>query len=186
MSTSRASVKVVGSQIIYQNKHVVTHVDTLEMDGRQWEQVYLAKHLPDLDVGVIPYENGGVYMLDQYRHANERYFWQFPGGAGEMGRTLRDAASRELTEETGFVAGKLEVIGQTCNEPGLVQLRTTIFVATDLVKGKRNIEHTEIGMKLKFFTISQVEEMIKKGEIQCGFALAAWTFFRNYLQSHKH
>jgi 8-oxo-dGTP pyrophosphatase MutT (NUDIX family) len=98
---------------------------------------------------------------------------------------LHDTASRELSEETGLVAGKLEVIGQTCNEPGLVQLRTTIFVATDLVKGNRDIEHTEIGMKLKFFTIEQVEEMIERGKIQCGFALSAWTFFRNYLQSHE-
>lgn len=183
---TRAPIKVVGSRIVYQNRHVITHVDTLESDGRQWEQVYLAKYLPDLDVGVIPYENGGVYMLDQYRHANGRYFWQFPGGAGEAGQTLQDTASRELSEETGLVAGKLEAIGQTYNEPGLVQLRTTIFVATDLVRGKRDIEHTEIGMKLKFFTIEQVEEMIKKGEIQCGFALSAWTFFRNYLQSTKH
>ncbi len=182
---SNPPVRIVGSEIIYQNKHVIAHVDTLESDSKQWEQVYLAKRLPDIDVGVIPYENGGVYMLYQYRRANDRYFWQFPGGAGEVGETLGDAASRELLEETGFVAGKLDIIGLTCNEPGLVQLRTTIFVATDLVKGECDIEHTEIGMELKFFTIDQVEEMIKKGEIQCGFALSAWTFFRNYLQSHK-
>jgi hypothetical protein len=94
-----------------------------------------------------------------------------------------DAASRELSEETGLVAGKLDIIGLTCNEPGLVQLRTTIFVATDLVKGERDIEHTEIGMKLKFFTIDQVEEMIKKGEIQCGSL--CMDIFRNYLKSNE-
>ncbi len=182
---TRAPINVVGSRIVYQNKHAVVNVVTLESDGRQWEQVYLARHLPDLDVGVIPYENDGVYMLYQYRRANDRCFWQFPGGAGEVGESLSDTASRELSEETGLVAGKLEAIGQTCNEPGLLKLRTTIFVATDLVKGRRNIEHTEVGMKLKYFTIDQVEEMIKKGEVQCGFALASWTFFRNYLQAHK-
>lgn len=176
--------KVVNSRVAYENAHIKCIVDTLTRDGKTWEQAYLSKPIPDIDVSIIPYENDGVYILKQYRHANGRELWQFPGGGGEPGVFIVDSAYRELTEETGFVAGQMETIGLTYNEAGLVRLKTTILVATDLKKGKQKLEHTEVGMEMHFFTIAQIEAMIAAGEIQCGFALAGWTFFRNYLKSH--
>ncbi|MEI7652983.1 MAG: NUDIX hydrolase [bacterium] len=177
--------KVINSRVAYENAHVKCVVDTLSRDGKTWEQAYLAKPIPDIDVSVIPYENGGVYMLRQYRHANRCELWQFPGGGGEPDASIIESAHRELTEETGFVAGQMETIGLTYNEAGLVNLKTTILVATDLKKGERRLEHTEVGMEMHFFTIAEMEMMIEAGEIQCGFALASWTFFRNYLQQQN-
>ena len=176
--------KVVNSRVAYENTHIKCVVDTLTRDGKTWEQAYLSKPIPNTDISIIPYENGGVYILDQYRHANARKFWQFPGGGGESGDSLMDSARRELTEETGFVAGQMEAIGLTYNEAGLVRLKTTIIVATDLKKRERKLEHTEVGMEMHFFTIAQIEAMIAAGEIQCGFALVSWLFFRNYLRNH--
>lgn len=175
--------KILSSRTAYQNAHIACLVDTLERDGKTWEQAYLSKPVPDIDVSIIPYENEGVYMLKQYRHANSKEFWQFPGGGGESDMSIVETAHKELQEETGFSAGRLETIGLTYNEAGLVRLKTTILVATDLRKGERKLEHAEVGMDIHFFTIAEVEMMIASGEIQCGFALASWTFFRNYLAS---
>ncbi|MEI6326546.1 MAG: NUDIX hydrolase [Candidatus Roizmanbacteria bacterium] len=178
---SQAPVKVLSSHIVYSNRYIAAHADVLSKSGRQWEQAYVTKPHPEHDVVVVPYENGGVYLLNQYRHANTGYFWQFPGGSGEDEQSSDEVALRELNEETGLIAGKLRMIGQTCAEPGLVRLKTTIYVATDLTHGKQHFEHSEIGMKVAFFTLSKIEEMIRSGEIMCGFTLAAWLFFRTYL-----
>lgn len=179
----KSPFNIINAQVVYENSHVACHVDTLEKDGKQWEQAYIAKPTPDFDVGIIPYdeEKQGVYMVRQYRHANERFFWQFPGGMGEKGESIIEIAHRELTEETGLTAKKMEVIGLTCNEPGLVRLRTTILVATGLSTGQQCLEHDEAITRVRFISTQDVERMIVQGEFQCGFALAAWTFFRSYV-----
>jgi hypothetical protein len=87
--------KVVNSRVAYENAHIKCIVDTLTRDGKTWEQAYLSKPIPDIDVSIIPYENDGVYILKQYRHANGRELWQFPGGGGEPGASIVDSAHRE-------------------------------------------------------------------------------------------
>lgn len=176
--------KVVNSRIAYKNGHLACHVDTLEKGGKQWEQAFVSKPYPDLDVGVIPFDQkrNVVYMVNQFRHANNRFFWQFPGGAGEEGATLESIAYRELAEETGIIAKRIHPIGVIIGDPGLVRVRATFFVATDLFIGDQALEDSEFITKAHEFTLDEIDTMIDRGEIQCGYALAGWTLFTHYLR----
>ena len=58
--------------------------------------------------------------------------WFFPGGGVERNETLQDALARELEEETGFRAGRLEEIGRFYSSPGMVSESFTLVRATDL------------------------------------------------------
>lgn len=156
--------------------------DVLEVDSFSWNQVYLSWNNID-SVCVIPYENEGIYLVRQYRHASRDYFWQFPGGIMEKGMTSKKVAIKELKEETGLIAKKIIRIGQSSPEPGLISTKVQVFCATELTKSSKELEKSEIGMKLKFFPLKTIDRMIQKGFLNCGITLSSYLLLKSHLHS---
>ncbi len=128
----------------------------------------------------LPIDEKGIYLINQYRRANDRFLWQIPGGGIEEGELPEESARHELLEETGITAKKMTKIGSVLAEPGLSTEETFIFVAEDFEKfGKQNLEVSEVGMEVKYFTFEEIKAMIQKGEIMCGFALSALALLQN-------
>lgn len=177
--------KLTRSQSIYKDSHIEVMHDVLAVGTFSWNQVYLNWNNKN-SICVIPYENGGVYLVRQYRHASKKQFWQFPGGLMEPKISEVSLARKELTEEAGFKAGKITKIGTFSPEPGLASVRVKIFLATQLSKGKRNLETSELGMKLRFFPLGKVEGMIRRGTIDCGITLSSYIILKLHLtKSHS-
>jgi ADP-ribose pyrophosphatase len=60
-------------------------------------------------VGVLPFvDEDHVVLVRQYRYVAARALWEMPTGAPNAGEALVDTAQRELAEETGYRAGRLE------------------------------------------------------------------------------
>ena len=136
--------------------HIRVHHDVLEADSFSWNQVYLEWHQKNA-VCIIPFENNGVFLIRQYRHAVSQHLWQFPGGLMEPSISEMNMARKELLEETGFSAEKLKKLGTISPEPGLTTANIFIYIATSLQKKKTQIEKSEIGMEVKFFPITTVK-----------------------------
>lgn len=171
---------IISSNIVYKDSHIRVNHDVLEVDSFSWNQVYLEWNNKDSSC-VIPYEQDGVYLIRQYRHAISQYIWQFPGGLKEPNISEVNMARKELLEEAGFIASKLKKLGTVCPEPGLTSARVHVYLAVGLKKKKTKIEKSEIGMKLKFFPTSKLKEMIKNGKISCGITLSAYLLLNLYL-----
>ena len=79
--------------------------------GEYWENLRkFAGHMPILVCGAsVIVENGGGEILLQLRRDN--HCWGYPGGLVDINEVVEDAAKRELFEETGLVAGSLELFG---------------------------------------------------------------------------
>ena len=86
-------------------------------------------------------------------------------------------AARELQEETGLVAGRMELLGRLDIAPGMSSQREHVFLATDLTAGDTVREHTEQDMHSEWFSRTDVEAMMRDGEITDAQSLAAWTLF---------
>lgn len=92
---------------------------------------YVAVDAPDW-VMVIPEYEGRFVTVRQWRHAAQRMSVEFPGGVADEGEDPAAAASRELLEETGFLAKKLTHLGTVSPNPALFSNRFHIYLAEEL------------------------------------------------------
>ena len=153
------SVKVLSSQIIY-DKHGSTIVeDTLEFaDGSTFEYVYF-KSRGTVAVAALA-EDNKMILTKQYRHPLGKIVYDIPGGAIKPGETPVQAALRELEEETGYTAEKLEWIGRFIRGPSS-QAITEIFFAK--AKRKGTFDSKEIA-QVELISFNQILQKILNGE----------------------
>ena len=71
-------------------------------------------------------------MVRQWRHGAKELSLEFPGGVFEKGESAEEAAKRELQEETGYRAGRIEKLGQFNPNPAIMSNQVHLFLASDL------------------------------------------------------
>jgi ADP-ribose pyrophosphatase len=169
--------KTISSRSVYSNPYIDVKVDTLEFNGKQWEQAYFIRPNNDT-VGILPISDLGIYLVSQYRYASKDYFWQIAMGQVDKNSTELDTATHELAEEVGFKAKDLQKIGTFNAEPGMSPAKTHIYLASGLEPVVAHVEGSEVGMKAKLFTFSEIENMIIDGRIICGFTLSAYLLYK--------
>ena len=86
-------------------------------DGRAHD--FYVIEAPDW-INVVPLTpRGEVVLIEQYRHGTEEVSLEIPGGMVDAGETPREAAARELLEETGYAASELVFLGRTRPNPAI-------------------------------------------------------------------
>ena len=81
--------------------------------------------------------DGEVLLIRQYRYTTGEMLIELPAGLIDEGEEPETAARRELTEETGYEAGELHVLGAAYVSPGYTQEESNFYVAT----GCAQVEH---------------------------------------------
>jgi ADP-ribose pyrophosphatase len=110
-------------------------------------------------------QEGKLLLVDQYREAVDGYLFEIPAGKLEPGEAPESCAHRELEEETGFRAGRLEKLCELLMTPGYCDERIHIFVATELVPSKSNLDENEILTPVEI-ELEETLRMIDEGRIQ--------------------
>lgn len=84
-----------------------------------------------------------VCLVEVVRTAVGRTLVELPAGTLDREESLADAARRELAEETGYRAGRIEAAGSFWMSPGILRERMHLFVAEELVPGPQALEPGE-------------------------------------------
>jgi ADP-ribose pyrophosphatase len=124
-------------------------------------------------VAIIPLVDAEhVCLLRNQRPVVEETLWEIPAGTLEPNEPPESAAIRELAEETGYRAGRLEKLATIIPSPGVLNERIHLFVASELTPGKQDLEKDE-DLEVKIVPIQQALGWTLDGTIQDAKTLVA-------------
>ena len=106
-----------------------------------------------------------LLLLRQYRYAAGGYLWEVPAGRLDPGETPHACAVRELKEETGCTAARVEHLYTMFTTPGFTDEIIHVFAADSLTRGVTSHESDEF-MEVVPMALSEALERIRVGEIR--------------------
>lgn len=163
--------QTLSSAIQYQNPWIkVTEHQVVSPGGQPG--IYGTVHFKNQAVGVIPYEAGEIWMVGQYRYPLDSYSWEIPEGGGPAGEDPVETAKRELQEETGLTAGRIEPFLEMHLSNSVSDEWGIVYLARDLVMGQAEPEHTE-ELKLERMSLERVVAEVEAGRITDSLTVAA-------------
>ncbi|WP_158742495.1 NUDIX hydrolase [Acidisphaera sp. L21] len=178
-STPQTSPEItqLTTRVAYQNRWLRVREDTVRRaDGS--DGLYGVVERTDFAI-VVPWQDGCVTMVEQYRYPIGQRLWELPMGTLETGNaTPEQTATTELREETGLVAADMAFIASLFQGPGYCNQVGHLFLATGLTQGPLARETSEQGMACRAFPLAEIEEMVRTGGLQDGMTLAALGMLR--------
>lgn len=154
--------KTITSERIYEGKILNLRKDTVTVKTGV-SQREIVEHSGG--AVIVPLTNEGrVVMVRQYRKPVERVVLEVPAGKIDPGEDPFDTALRELREETGYRAGKIEYLTKMYPSVGYSEEVLYIYLCRDLVKGKPEPDRNE-AIDVEEFDLKDLCSMIMKGEI---------------------
>jgi ADP-ribose pyrophosphatase len=123
--------ELLKSEIIYPGRAFTIRRDTLRLpDGRE-TRFDIVEHIGS--VVILPLDvDGQLLFVRQYRHAAGLDLLELPAGTLDKGESPEACARREVREETGMAAGRLELLGGFYLAPGYSTEYMYVYMATDL------------------------------------------------------
>lgn len=158
-------------ELAYQGSIMKVYKDYIEINGHQavWDFFH-----HNGGAAVIPVtKEGKIIMVRQYRNAIDRFTLEIPAGAFDaVNESGESCVARELEEETGYKAGKIEWLITTRSMVAFCNEKVEIFVATDLEPSEQHLDAEE-SIELEEYTLEELKEKIFCGEIQDSKTVAA-------------
>lgn len=106
-----------------------------------------------------------VALVRQYRHAAQKFLLELPAGSLESGETAEVCALREIQEEIGYKAEKIELLTEFYVSPGFLDEKMFVFLATGLTEVGQNLDEDEF-LSVEKYSFPNIYEMILRGEFE--------------------
>lgn len=124
-------------------------------------------------VAIVPFlDRDQILMIRQYRFVTGGEIMEIPAGKLDPGETPESCAARELVEETGYRAGRIERLGAIWASPGFTDEIIHLFAAFDLEKSTQQLEPDEI-IELRPMPLTEAIEMLRASEVSDAKSLIA-------------
>lgn len=155
--------KVLAAEEIFRGRVFVVASYTV----REGETTYVREvvHHPGGAAVVAVFADDTVALVRQYRHPVGRYVLELPAGKLEAPEPPEACAARELEEEVGVRAGRVEKLAEFFTTPGFCEEKLWVYLATDLSEAAQRLEEDEFVevVRIPFY---EAIGMIAAGEIE--------------------
>ena len=167
----KIKVTTLGSKKLFENKYV-----TVREDETQWENssgetatydyTVITGHNSYVDVIVYDSVLNKYLMVNQYRYAVGKRSWEFTAGYINDGEKPEEAAARELEEEAGVKADKVNLVGKLYQLVGKGDIYGYVYYVDSFKESNTNFDPMEnfVGLTADWFTADEINEMILYGE----------------------
>lgn len=164
--------KTRSTREVYRNRWISVREDVAELpDGRS--TIYGVVTLGTA-AGVLPFlDNDRVLMVRQYRYVTgESHRWEMPTGGVHPGETPLDAAQRELREEVGYAAGRLEPVGLFHSSKSVCDETCHLYIGHDLTPAEGTPDDTEL-LEVAAMPFEEVLSLVLSSEIRDAMTVIA-------------
>lgn len=163
MSDEGAAAEGISSTGIYRGSVIDVSLDTVQEAGLTYRREIV--HHPGGAGVVVAYADGTVGLVRQYRHPARRYVLEIPAGRLEGNERPEECATREMEEELGVVAERMEQLSEFFTTPGFCTERLWVFLATGLRETAQHLEGDEL-IEIVRVPFERALEMITTREIE--------------------
>jgi len=125
--------------------------------------------------------DGRIVMIRQYRHAARQYLWELVAGRIDGGETVKEAAARELLEETGYRAKRFSEFLDVFPTPGFLEERMHILLAEGLTEGEAQPEEDEKIIS-HAYGVEELKRMMRSGKLRDGKSIAGILYYLTFLR----
>lgn len=171
--------KLLKSEILYKGKVFNLKVDEISYNTSGNNGIREIAVHPGGAVVIPVKDDGKLILVKQFRYPIQNWLIEFPAGKIDANEDPLICATRELEEETGYRAAKIEKLGEILTAPGYCTELLHIYSATGLVPGNHNREEGELGMEILEMTIEEVQDLIRTGKINDAKTIAGIYYILN-------
>lgn len=171
--------KLIKSEPIFQSRTFKLRRDTVQMPNNRETRLDIVEH--GGSVVMVPLdEDGNIVFVRQYRHAAGLDLLELPAGTRDGAEPPDVCAAREMREETGLAAARLDPLGAFYLAPGYSTEFMYVFLATGLTPNPLPADADEF-LQVQKIPARQAMEMAVRSEIQDCKSLAALLLARSSL-----
>ena len=168
----------IGRELIHKGAIIDYYQDTIKIPNgniAKWDYI---KHKGAAAVVAVK-EDGKLLMVRQFRNALDRETLEIPaGGLNSVDEPTDIAAARELEEEAGYTAGKMELLISIRTTVAFCDEKIDIYVATDLKRSKQHLDEDEF-LDVETYSIEELIQMIYDCKINDGKTVSALLAYYN-------
>jgi ADP-ribose pyrophosphatase len=173
--------RVVGSETLVDAGFLsISRLHVAASDGEEFDRHVV--HHPGAVV-VVPVIDDSALLVRQWRVATGRDLLEVPAGKRDVdGEAPESTANRELVEEIGYEAGRLDKLCEFYNSPGFCDEYTHLFLATELEERTRAaVTHEEAAMTIERVPLDRVDALIATGELVDAKSIIGLLLARQFL-----
>ena len=175
------ALRLIEKQVIYTGRKVQLEIHHLEDEDGNRHKAEVVAH-PGAVVILPVLDDQTIVLIRNRRHAVGHTLIELPAGTLEKGEDPMNAAGRELQEETGFLAGRMRIVGNFYSCPGVSSEKMYAFAAFDLERTRQSLEG---GEEIEVFeaNIDDALEWIRTGQIIDAKTISTLMMYDKFLRT---
>ena len=178
-------IKRISRDLVAHGAIIDYYQDTMQIPNGHVARWDFIKHKGA--AAVVPVDDQGrIIMVRQYRNALECYTLEIPaGGLQTAEEPTRDAAARELQEETGYYSDDLELLLSIYTTVAFCNEKIDIYLAKNLKPGRQHLDEDEY-VQYEAYPVEELMNRIFRCEIQDSKTVAAILAYNEYRRKQEH
>ena len=158
-----AEAEIVSSRLVHDGRVVRLSIDEVRLPNGNLCTLEIVRH-PGA-AAVVPLDaDGNVHLVRQYRYATGGFLLEVPAGKLDPGEAPEACAVREVEEETGLRAGRLEPLGWLWTTPGFTDEKIWLYLATELLPSAQDLQPDEV-LAVEKVPFDEAVSMAARGDL---------------------